>query len=334
MTKESIDQLKELTAAHSTPGDEGAVSEILKRCWQNAGWRVSNLGNYAVVAEKPLKTSKKRPKLLICAHMDSPGFIVDRPEWTRPEDSENAQVHIVPLGSPSFESDGVEARLKCRNGIFAGKIRKTEQKNEDPEYIFEITADESAKADLCIGDRICFAPLIACEENFIKAPFLDNRLGCWMLTRLAKIEPSWNKRYDIILGATGSEEMTGFGAHVLAARTEADLVIVLDATYEAEEQGVTLGNGAVITLSDNSVLLSTETRDHIMQIMNNAGVPIQFEVYNYCGTDARAFPMQGRSTPILALLIPTRGNHSPQEIVHTDDLIHWENAIKVLEKNF
>jgi len=335
MTNKSLAQLKALISAHSTPGDESATARLLRQCWLNAGWCVAELGHYAITAQKTHTAPNKRPTLLICAHMDSPGFIVDRLAWSRPENSGTAQVHIVPLGRPSFEPDVIEARLKCRNGIFDGQIRKSSEEDpDDPEFCFEMNAEEAEKADLCIGDRICYAPEISCDGDLITAPFLDNRLGCWMLTRLAELEPGWNQRYEIILGAAGSEEINGFGAQVLAAQVKADLVIVLDATYEAEDQGVLLGGGAAVTLSDASVLLSPESRDHIMQIMAEAEVPIQFEAYNYSGTDARAFPQQGKPTPILALLIPTRGNHSPCEVVHSDDLNHWEAAIKVLEKCF
>ena len=327
--------LNQLIAAHSTPGDENEVANILRQQWQRSGWRVSSLGNYAITAQKRKNTAKKRPTLLICAHMDSPGFIVDRPAWTHPENSEVAQVHIVPLGSPSFESDLAEARLKCHNGIFTGKIRQTTKEDiESPEFYFELSKDQAEKSDLRIGDRLCFAPIVNCEEALIHAPFLDNRIGCFMLTRLAQLKPGWNKRYNIVLAAVGSEEMTGFGAQILAAQVQADLVIVLDATYEADEQNVKLGQGAVITLSDASVLLTPENRDHIIQIMSDAAVPIQFEAYNYSGTDARAFPMQGKPAPVLALLIPTRGNHTPCETAHNDDLQNWEDAIKTLEAKF
>jgi len=330
------DTFNKLIAAHSTPGDEGAVAEILRQCWRQSGWEVDNLGEYALTANKPQTKTAKRPRLLICAHMDSPGFIVDRPGWKESKETNGSRsVNIVPLGSPSFEGTAVEAQLKCRNGVFSGRIIKTDIEDEDnPAFCFEIAKDDATGMDLCIGDRVCYAPLISSEGDLIKAPFLDNRLGCWMLTQLAKLEPGWNQRYEIVLGAAGSEEMTGFGAQVLAAEVNADLVIVLDATYEAEAQGVKLGAGAVVTLSDASVLLNPGTRDHIMQIMGDAGVPIQFEVYNYSGTDARAFPMQGRSAPVLALLMPSRGNHSPCETAHSADLQSWEAAIKVLEANF
>ncbi|MDD2599249.1 MAG: hypothetical protein PHO37_08505 [Kiritimatiellae bacterium] len=335
MDHKSLAQLNKLITAHSTPGEENEVKAILLQSWSSAGWQISELGNYAVFAHRPPLSSAQHPRLLICAHMDSPGFVVDRQEWSLPEESTYAQVHIVPLGSPCCTAEQTEARLKCRNGIFAGSIHVTSaEDDDDPEYHFVMAREEARGADLFIGDRVCFAPIIDCQEDLLRAPFLDNRLGCWMLSHLAELAAGWNQRHDIILGATSCEEINGFGAQVLAAQVEADLVLVLDATYAAAEQGVQLKGGAVITLSDASVLLSLATRDHLQQIMAEADVPIQFEAYNYSGTDSRAFPQQGKSAAVLSLLLPTHGNHSPCETAHLADLDSWERAIKVLERDF
>ena len=329
MTKKSINILRKLCDAHSTPGDEGAVAAILSEIWTKNSWRVSTHGSYAISAKRR-SSGKKRPRLLICAHMDSPGFIVDHHAWKVFKRKKIAQVHMVTLGGPRFEGGHAPARIKCRNGIFDGIIRKVAAEGE-PEYLFELPIEEAQNCDLCIGDRVCYSSSFEVGEDQIRTPFLDNRAGCWMLSRLAELKPGWNKRYDVILGAAGSEEMTGFGAQVLAAEVKADLVIVLDATYEAEEQGVLLGGGGVVTLSDNSVILSPQTRDTIMAIMKKAKVPIQFEAYNYSGTDSRAFPQQGKVAPVIALLLPTRGNHSPVETADVNDFKHWEKAIKALD---
>ncbi|MFO7936256.1 MAG: hypothetical protein R6V06_01445 [Kiritimatiellia bacterium] len=333
MNKKSLNLLKKLCEAHSTPGDEKEIADILKKRWMKAGWTVNTHGTYAVSAGKRTCRNGKHPRLLICAHMDSPGFITDRHSWNFFKQKNTAQIHIVPLGHPCFEEDSAKGKLKCRNGIFSGIIHKTIS-DKETSYFFEMPLAEAENADLSIGDRICYETDFSVEDNLIHAPFLDNRIGCWMLNRLAELKPGWNKRCDIILGAAGSEEMTGFGAMVLAAEVKAELVIVLDATYEAEEQNVLIGKGPAVTLSDNSVLLSPHRRDRIRQIMMKAGVPLQFEAYNYSGTDASAFPRQGCTATVIPLLIPTRGNHSPVETADINDLMNWEKAVRALENKW
>jgi putative aminopeptidase FrvX len=57
---------------------------------------------------------------------------------------------------------------------------------------------------------------------------------------------------------------------------------------------------------------------------------LQTEVYNYSGTDARAFPHQGLPAPVYALLLPTRGNHTPTETAHVADLHAWLDLLHAL----
>ena len=137
-----------------------------------------------------------------------------------------------------------------------------------------------------------------------------------------------------MLGATACEELGGFGAPVLARHVQPDLVIVLDATYAAPEQNVQLGNGPVLTLSDASVLLSPARRDQVAKLLSDADVPLQTEVYNFSGTDARAFPHQGLACPILPLLLATTGNHSPRETADLRDANQLIQTIELLARHF
>jgi putative aminopeptidase FrvX len=72
-------------------------------------------------------------------------------------------------------------------------------------------------------------------------------------------------------------------------------------------------------VSDASVILSPKERDQLLTCSH----PLQTEVYNTSGTDARAFPVLGNTMPVLALLLATRGNHSPIESIHKKDLEDW-----------
>jgi putative aminopeptidase FrvX len=334
MTEQSAELLSRLIAAHSTPGDESQVAAILTDAWRQNGWQITKYGSYAISASRRSLFERRRPRMLICAHMDSPGFIVVSPAWSFDEKSSTATVRIVTLGQPAMEMSSCAGRIKCRNGFFKGTIQRAEDGGNGELYLFETTISEARKADLCTGDRVCFQPRFTNENGIVSAPFLDNRLGCWMLAELAALPPGWNRRYEVVLGATGSEEMTGHGAQILAAQLQADLIVVLDATYVTETQGVKLGGGAVVTLSDKAVLLAPAMRDRISHIMQQAEVPIQFEAYNYSGTDARAWPSQGSPATVIALLIPTNGNHTPCEQANVADLINWQRAVLSLEKLF
>jgi putative aminopeptidase FrvX len=323
----NIATLFQLLACHSTPGDEAEVRALLERQWRKAGLRVARLGDYAVTATVPRRAMRK-PVLLVTAHMDSPGFAVDRLPATG--DRKDA-AGLTRLGGAAFAGNRAAGVLKTRAGKVPVVIRKHRKPGDECDYACEPAAPlRCLPAELAHGDRVCFACQPVRAGDQIAAPFLDNRLGCWALAELAPQIASWKSRYRIVLGATACEEFGGFGAHVLARHVQPNLVIVVDATYEAAEQNVRLGGGPVLTLSDASVLLSPVRRDQVRAALAAAGVPLQTEVYNFSGTDARAFPHQGLACPVLPLLLATTGNHSPRETADLRDVDSLLAAIACL----
>ena len=309
MSEGELELLRELCACGSTPGDEVPLARLVASRWRAAGWRPEALGRYAVYARSP-EWLEGRPTVLVCAHLDSPGFIVDVAA------SEGA-AHCVALGHPHPQPDGEMAvRLRGRDGgEYAGALRCL---GEDE---MEVSVLDGRRPEL--GDRVWFAPQFAVDEaeGLVVTPFLDNRAGCWVLCRLAELlGQGGRQRANVIVAATAQEEMTGFGAAVLAAQVRASLVVCLDATYENVGQGVALGGGPVLTVSDKSTLQAPSLLPLLSRLFGRWGLPLAFEAYNYSGTDAAAFPKAGVVSPALALLLPTRGNHSPQETASLVDL--------------
>lgn len=189
----------------------------------------------------------------------------------------------------------------------------------------KVTLDEPCST-VQKGDRLCWAFQWESTENEVASPFLDNRIGCALIADWYDECAAYFPNMNIVLAASAMEEVNGFGANVLAAQVKADLVLVLDITYTDKKQNISLGKGPVVTLCDASVLLSPAVRDQILA----APVPLQTEVYNYSGTDARAFPAQGIPTPAIPVLIPTEGNHSPREVLHPADLQAWPAALEAV----
>ena len=310
--------LTELLRCHSTPGDEGEVAAVLRREWENCGLRNRTHGRYAVSTAVTAPARPRRPRLLVCAHMDSPGYTVERCEGRRAK--------VIPLGGAHFDGEATPAVLKTRAGRRDVAIRRYEEAGEKDTFFVD-----RAGADVDFGDRLCFPAAPAVDEaGIVASPFLDNRLGCLALCELAARLAGEELPVDLVLGATACEEMGGFGAPVLARAVEPDAVLCLDATYEDEAMAVRLGHGPVLTLSDASVLLSPATRDAVRDTFRDAGIPLQTEVYNVSGTDARAFPHQGLPAPVFALLIATRGNHTPREEAALADLDRLLEALVLL----
>ncbi|MBR4416421.1 MAG: M28 family peptidase [Victivallales bacterium] len=305
MDTHSLNCLFDLLKCHATPGDEDEVAALLLTAWKAAGWKTQSLGRYAVTAvREPDGDSADVQTVLVCAHMDSPGFIVQ-------SINDDGSANAVNIGYPHFEEETVDVVVKQADGrkISATLANHVEHQQEYP---------LSATSPLMRGDRVCYAAEPSVHDGMLESPFLDNRLGCFALCEIAKSIQSSNLR--IMLAATSGEEFTGFGASVLAAHCKPDLVICLDATYEEEVQNVLIGNGPVLTVTDKSVLLGQKTVESIKRHCAEWNIPLQTEIYNFSGTDARAFPSQGVTAPVLPILIPTTGNHTPLETAAMQDI--------------
>lgn len=308
-----MDDLFDLLRCHSTPGDEDEVARYLLDGWQKAGWQTSVHGRHAISARRP-GAAGDGPTVLVCAHMDSPGYSV--------EQINQDELVLVRLGGARLGEHPAAGVLKVN-----GKHHRVALHPLDDDGDRCRTVPVKGVRH---GDRACFRadPAVA-DGRFLASPFLDNRSGCWALLQLARTLEE-KQGLNVVLGATTCEEIGGFGAPVLARAVQPDAVVCLDATYEDEAQNVRLGGGPVLTLSDASVILGCEPRDRFLAFCKKHSLPVQTEVYNYSGTDARAFPHAGLPVPVYALLLPTRGNHTPLETAHVDDLGTWLDVLRAL----
>ncbi len=315
--------LKALCQIHSTPGDEGDAAAFMKQSWEACGWKTSVLGRYAITAKSP-QWIDGRPTVLLCAHLDSPGLIIQQL-------IEEKKGIAIPLGGVHMpERKSVPVLIKGRDGLFKGAIM-----NDDSTLGFFSSTGEMEKGKdnyvvtsqttLHRGDRICFAPHFNLDDDgFVNATFLDNRIGCWALIQTAKTLGETKQKVNVVLAATGEEEMTGFGADVLAGEIRADLTVCLDATYVSPSQDVDFHNGPVLTVCDKSTLLSPAVCRAVEKVFDRWHLPLQEEIYNYSGTDSRAFPKQAIARPVLALLLATEGNHSDIETASVLDAVMYE----------
>ncbi len=318
----NLDLLIKLLQCHSTPGDEREVIDLLTNEWQNSGLKISEHGPYAISARFTEHAADK-PTVLVCAHMDSPGYIIDSIDTHRKS--------IVKLGGPGFRGGSQKAIIKTKNGRFPIVIRskKTERSLHELYYF-------DSDLEVEYGDRVCFeANPTLTDDGLIVSPFLDNRIGCFILCLLLQIERYRRQLpFNLVLGATAYEEIGSRGATVLAQAIKPDFVICLDATYENKVQNVKIGGGPVLTISDASVILNCQTRDTILDLFRTHNLPLQTEVYNYSGTDAKAFPLVGLDSLVIPLLIASTGNHSPKESASINDIETLIKGVELLINDF
>lgn len=311
-----MDELfRELTGAVSIPGNEAEVRSILARELSRHGeTHVTRWGD--LWCERAGNTGR-RPRVAIACHMDSPGFIVK-------EIRDDGGLCLIALGHLDPRKCNCQpVVLRTATGHLEGLVtHEGDDKAKPAEFdgFFGFTsADEARAHGVRKGDVAGWGTKTFATGPHVIAPNVDNRIGCWLVCRLAERLAGLKLPVDLFfLGTTCEESSLQRGAQVLAQTVRPDLALVYDVTYE--ERDVRMGSGPVLTLSDASVYFPLELRDRLLDLAAAANLPLQTEVYNYAGTDAGAFSKVGAGCLALPLLIATRNNHSSAEVFHRDDL--------------
>ena len=306
------DFLQQLCNAHSTSGKEDEVFCLMKQCFETNNWKVDCNNDY-IIAYKDF--SRDLPTILLVAHADSPSWEITNPNVSELNDNFSYKISNVGYISSYIEAEGV---IKADDKKIEGNLLNGH---------FVVKKENLSDVKIKKGDRICFKPKFLIRETILEATFLDNRIGCFLLSQIANDCDNWELKYNLVLAVTSSEETDCSGADKLAENTHADFVIVLDATYE--EENVLLGNGAVLTLSDDGMQLDEKFAEQIIQLISQNGIKIQTEVtHGY--TETVSFAELSNCKRVISLLIAQRNNHSNKEQIDLTDIVSYLEAIKVL----
>ncbi len=333
-TKQLLDLnlLQDLTNICSTPGNELGMREYLIKALSKEGKIIKTRWTGFYLDYKK-NSPKKKTNIVITAHMDSPGFTVRNI-------NEDGTLDIIPLGGinpdiSSVRSVNLQTSKKSYNGILTISGEKDENDNKDTNYqgYFGFSSQKDAKtAGVEKGDPVCFtAPIYQLRNNYIAAPYLDNRIGIYILLKTLQTIKNIDLKCNIYFAFTSCEEIGGRCARIMADMIKPSIAICLDATYE--EGSIEMGKGPVITLSDASVILPRVVRDSISKIAQKSKIPLQFEVYNSAGTDAASFKDTDGGCLTIPILVASLNNHSSHEICSMKDVNNSTKLILAFLKN-
>jgi putative aminopeptidase FrvX len=290
-----MELLEKLCAIPGTSGDEGRVRDfLLEYCidemdswknkpeiWHGAGFQ----DNLVLVFGKP--------KVAFYAHLDTVGFTIRYDNY------------VVPIGGV----DGATGDLL---------VFEQDGKTQETHLIFEEDSELTmvdAVQKLEPGTTLTYAPKFIQENDFVKSPYLDDRLGVWALLQLAP----WAE--NIALVFTTYEEHGGGGAgyiaRILFEKYRLSRSIIADVTWSTV--GVFPGKGPVISLRDSRIPRKQYV-DEIRRIAKESGIPYQLEVEFQGGSDGRE--IQHLPYPIDWCFIgpPSENPHAALESVHSADI--------------
>ena len=298
------------------------------------------MGN--VVGRISLGDPKKRKRVMLSAHTDEVGFMIE-------EIKSDGMLTFGCLGGmdPAILAGkrvlvGNEKTLI--NGVICSKAIHHKKKSErdsavdsDKLYIDAgFTSREEAEAEVSVGDFATFDEpadnsfIFGRDGQTLKMKALDDRMGCAVLIelmrKLNRERESLSLDLDVYFCFTVREETGCSGAIVVSEKIAPDFALVFESTAvgdipdaPSEKRVAELGGGAVISVADRSTIYDAELIDTAFAMARKKGIPLQVKRYLSGGNDAGHIHKSGIGVRSLAISVPTRYLHSPTCVAHCED---------------
>ncbi len=329
--------LEEFCLASGISGYEDEIRNIITdKCRPHVDeMMVDNLGNL-IVYKKGAKKSKK--KLMIAAHMDEVGFIVNAIEedgYLRFESVGGVDPKVV-LGRKVLVGDD---KLPGVIGLKAYHLVSASEEKIVPK-IYDMYIDigapdrEAAEKLVKIGDPIVFDSdfvRFGKGDKRVKVKAMDDRLGCAMMVKLIESELPM----DIHFVFTVQEEVGLRGAKVAGFALEPDIALILEGTTSADIPGVEdarkitcIGKGPVIGCVDSGTIYDLGLFEALKSLADGAQIPWQIKNVIAGGTDAAVIQRSRKGVRVANISTPVRYLHSASTVADAGDI---ENAFKLVK---
>ena len=314
--------LKQLCLTSSVSGREGKIRETIKEKISPFVDDISidALGN--LIALKKGNGEKKR-KIMLCAHMDEIGFIVNFIE-------ENGMVRVGTLGGIRLAAasytvlvseNGVKGALCSNADVSVGDYKA------DTMYI-DIGASSRREAErkVSVGDTfVCEPSLCRLSSSRVCGRPIDDRVGCLILLELAERLSKIDVYDDVYFVFSVQEEVGCRGSKPATFAIAPDIALCFDVTatgdtFGAKPMDCALSKGAAIKIKDSSVICSRVVINRMTELSEKHGIKHQYEVLTAGGTDTSSMQTACAGAYTGCISIPTRYIHTPVETVDTADL--------------
>jgi putative aminopeptidase FrvX len=290
-----MDLLKKLQEIYAPAGEEDALRDfILQYISENKNnWKVQP----EVVTGKQFQNCIAlvfgKPRTAVFAHMDSIGFTV------------RYNNNLIKLGGP-VTNNGIELWGYDKDGLIETKLVKDEDSGA-LSCDFERTIEP--------GTNLVFKPNWREDEESISNCYMDNRLGCYNVLKLAETLE------DGILFFSCWEETgggsIGYLAQFMYEQYGVQQALISDITWITE--GVQAGKGVAVSMRDSGIPRKKYI-NKVKSIAQKSGIPYQLEVESSGGSDGNQ--LQKSHYPIDWCFIGAAEEnvHSPDEKVHKEDI--------------
>lgn len=313
---ELLELIQTLNAAHGPSGDEGGIRERLAELARPLADEISTdtMGNLIV------RKLGSGPRVMLCAHMDSIGFIVTHVE-------ENGFLRVGRLG-------GISPKEAAYTPVrFAGGVRGVIVPEEKADFgklkLDECYVDigakdrETALKAVAVGGTLIYDSPCFTNQGKVVSPYLDNRISCAILLKvLEEMELCPNDLYVVF---TVQEEVGLRGAKPAAWAVDPDYAVVVDVTDVDDTPGsekcgtVRLGKGPAIKIMDSSVICHPDMIQKLESQAKALDMPTQRDIMRAGGTDAGVMHTTRIGVRTGGVSVPCRYIHTPVEMADLQD---------------
>jgi tetrahedral aminopeptidase len=287
--------------------------------------RIDRLGN--VIG----RTGGSGSRVMLCAHMDTIGFLVSHID-------DDGFLRVSPVGDFDARTLTVQRVLVQGKSDYVGLMSsiakpihvldedelKKVPKIEDV-FVDVMLEPASVKANISIGDPISFLQEPIVTERTFSSPYLDDRLGVYVLIEAARAAREVQAEVYAVVSV---QEEVGFrGARTSAFKIEPDVGVAIDVTLAMDVPGVEkaqrvteLGKGASLGLMDSSSISDPRLVRHFKEVAEAAGIKHQVEVGMLGGTDAGEMQVARAGAAAITISIPVRYVHTANEVATIEDI--------------
>lgn len=330
--------LKEICEIAGAPGFEQRIRELVIREITPLVDEVSinNMGNvYAI------KRGKSDKRVMIGAHMDEIGFIVNHID-------EKGFVRFHPLGG--FDPKTLTSQRVIIHGkedlmgVMGSKpihVMSPEERTKGAkitDYFIDLgMPKEEVEKMVTIGDPITRYSELMELGNCVNCKSIDNRVSVFILIEALRELKDQEVPFDIYGVFTVQEEVGIRGANVSALDIQPDFGFGLDTTIaydvpgaKPEEMVTKLGEGTAIKIMDSSTICDYRMVKYMKSIADKHSIKWQPEILPAGGTDTSGIQRMNAGGAISgAISIPTRHIHQVIEMADKSDIRASIDLLKV-----
>jgi len=294
--------------------------------------KIDALGNILAIRKSANPDAKT---LMLDAHTDEIGFIV---KWIE----KDGFLRFAPLGGwdPRIVP-GHRVVIQTRSGKMQTGVIGTapphilsadERKSLIPieKMFIDIGAssvEEAKEMGVHIGDPLTIHyPFQEIKDGYVTGKAFDDRAGCAVLIETAERTAGQDLGVNIVFAFVFGEEVGLRGARTAAFQIEPDLAIAVEGTIGADMPGVPensqpvrLGQGPALSIADRSIVVSRKVLHAMEAIADSAGIPYQYKLPTYGGTDAGAIHLTRGGVLAGIVSVPCRYIHSPISTLRIED---------------